>query len=121
MAEFHHISVLPAEVMSLLSPRPGGIYLDGTLGGAGHATLILEASAPDGVLIGFDRDEEALAAAGQRLAKYGARVHLFHGNFAEAAGRLSEAGVTALDGFLLDLGVSSHQLDQDERGFSFQT
>ncbi|UFS71640.1 16S rRNA (cytosine(1402)-N(4))-methyltransferase RsmH [Geomonas sp. RF6] len=121
MADFHHISVLPEEVLAQLAPRPGGVYLDGTLGGAGHATLILEASAPDGILIGFDRDVEALAAAGERLAKYGSRVHLFHGNFSEAASRLPEIGISELDGFLLDLGVSSHQLDQDERGFSFQT
>jgi len=112
--------VLPAEVLRFLSPKPGRIYLDGTLGGAGHASLILEASTPDGVLIGLDRDEAALAAARDRLAPFGARVRLFHRNFAELADLLAELGIARIDGFLLDLGVSSHQLDSGERGFSFQ-
>ncbi len=112
--------VLPAEVLRFLSPKPGRIYLDGTLGGAGHASLILEASTPDGVLIGLDRDEAALAAARDRLAPFGARVRLFHRNFAELADLLAELGIAGIDGFLLDLGVSSHQLDSGERGFSFQ-
>lgn len=120
MEDFHHISVLPDEVLSALQPRPGGIYLDGTLGGAGHAGLILAASSPDGVLIGFDRDAEAIAVARERLSPFGDRARLFHGNFSGIAATLSEIGVPAIDGFLLDLGVSSHQLDRRERGFSFQ-
>jgi 16S rRNA (cytosine1402-N4)-methyltransferase len=119
MEDFHHISVLPDEVLSALSPRPGGIYVDGTLGGAGHAGLILGASAPDGMLIGFDRDAEAIAVAGERLAPFGDRARLFQRNFSSIAATLSEIGVDAIDGFVLDLGVSSHQLDRDERGFSF--
>lgn len=111
---------MPAEVLSLLSPRPGGIYVDGTLGGAGHARMILEASAPDGVLVGFDRDPEALAAARQRLAPYGDRVRLVRANYAAMAESLAGLGIDAVDGFLLDIGVSSHQLDTAERGFSFQ-
>ena len=102
-----------------LAPRPGGIYVDGTVGGGGHASLILDASAPDGTVIGLDRDESALAAARARLAAYGGRVTLFHDNFADLAGRIAQLGITGVDGFLLDLGVSSHQLDTGERGFSF--
>jgi 16S rRNA (cytosine1402-N4)-methyltransferase len=112
--------VLPAEVLRFLSPKPGKVYVDGTLGGAGHASLVLEASAPDGILIGLDRDEAALAAARDRLTPFGARARLFHRNFAELAELLAELGIPGIDGFLLDLGVSSHQLDSGERGFSFQ-
>ncbi len=120
MAGFRHIPVLPAEVLRYLAPRPGGIYLDGTVGGGGHAALILDASAPDGILIGLDRDAEALAAARGSLSPYGERARLFHGNFAGLAEAVAELGFPGIDGFLLDLGVSSHQLDSGERGFSFQ-
>jgi 16S rRNA (cytosine1402-N4)-methyltransferase len=120
MVDFHHISVMPDEVLNALSPRSGGIYVDGTLGGAGHAGLILTASAPDGILLGFDRDAEAIAAASARLAQFGDRARLFQTNFANIGDTLAEIGVDAIDGFVLDLGVSSHQLDREERGFSFQ-
>ncbi len=120
MADFRHISVLASEVVEYLAPRSGGVYVDGTLGGAGHARLILEASAPDGLLIGFDRDEQAIAAATERLAVFGKRVILVQKNFASLAETLTEMGIEAIDGFLLDVGVSSHQLDMAERGFSFQ-
>ena len=110
---------MPDEVLAALSPKSGGIYVDGTLGGAGHAGLILSASAPDGMLIGFDRDAEAIAVAGERLAPFGQRARLFQRNFSSIAATLSEIGVEAIDGFVLDLGVSSHQLDREERGFSF--
>lgn len=120
MAGFQHVPVLPAEVIAYLVPRPGGIYVDGTLGGAGHARLILEASAPDGLLIGFDQDAQALAVAGERLAPFGKRVILVKRNFAFLEEALAEIGIEAIDGFLLDVGVSSHQLDTVERGFSFQ-
>jgi len=93
--------------------------VDGTLGGAGHAGLILQASSPTGILIGFDRDEEAIAVARERLSSFGDRVRIFHRNFSEIAPALAEIGVDGIDGFVLDLGVSSHQLDRDERGFSF--
>ncbi len=119
MEDFHHISVLPEEVLAALAPRSGGVYVDGTLGGAGHAGLILSASSPDGRLIGFDRDAEAIAVAKLRLAPFGDRVRIFQRNFAEIAAALSEIGVEGIDGFVLDLGVSSHQLDREERGFSF--
>jgi len=117
---FAHRSVMPAEVLELLQPRAGGVYLDGTVGGGGHARLILEASAPDGRLIGLDRDPEALRKAAEVLAPYGERVALRHGNFSEARRVLDELAISGLDGMLLDLGVSSHQLDSIERGFSFR-
>lgn len=106
-----------AEVLAALQPKPGGIYADGTLGGAGHAAAVLAASSPTGRLLACDRDGVALEAAAQRLAEFSGRFELRRGNYAE----LSEwipAG--SCDGVLLDLGVSSPQLDVAERGFSFQ-
>jgi len=117
---FRHVSVMPEEVLHYLQPRPGGIYLDGTLGGGGHAALILEASGPDGRLFGFDRDMAAIQAASARLSPYGERFRPLNGNFSDMEGMLAGLGVSGIDGFILDLGVSSHQLDSAERGFSFQ-
>lgn len=117
---FSHLSVLPDEVLAFLAPTSGGIFLDGTVGGGGHARLILEASAPDGRLIGLDRDPSALRKAAEVLAPYGDRVVLRHRNFSDAAEVLGELGIAGLDGMLLDLGVSSHQLDETSRGFSFR-
>ena len=111
---------MPEEVLELLNPQPGGTYLDGTLGGGGHAGLILEASSPDGRLIGLDRDPEALAAAGRQLAPYGERAVLVQANFSDMCEVLSANGIAGVDGILLDLGVSSRQLDTPERGFSFR-
>lgn len=111
---------MPDEVLELLNPQPGGIYLDGTLGGGGHARLILEATAPDGRLIGLDRDPEALAAAAEMLKPYAARVVLEQANFSELAEVLARQDINGVDGILLDLGVSSRQLDTPERGFSFR-
>lgn len=108
------------EVIRLLKPKPGGVYVDGTTGGGGHSRCILEASSPDGLLYGFDRDEEALRVASERLSGYGKRLTLLHGNFAELEDALAEYGIDRIDGFLLDLGVSSYQLDRGARGFSFQ-
>jgi 16S rRNA (cytosine1402-N4)-methyltransferase len=108
------------EVLLYLNPSRGRTYLDGTLGGGGHARLILEASAPDGVLIGMDQDEEALAAAGRSLACFGERAILRHGNFSTMESHLDVLGIAEVDGVLLDIGVSSHQLDKPERGFSFR-
>lgn len=118
--EFSHISVMLEESVRLLAPHSGGVYVDGTLGGAGHARLILQQSAPDGKLIGFDRDEMALATAARRLAVFGDRVFLVHGNFDSLAEVLAQRGIGSIDGIILDLGVSSPQLDSAERGFSFQ-
>ncbi len=118
-AEFRHQSVLAQEVLDLLAPRANGIYLDGTVGGAGHARLILEA-APGSRLIGLDRDPAALERAAEVLASFEERVTLRHRNFSEAGEVLAELGIDGLDGILLDLGVSSHQLDTADRGFSFR-
>ena len=116
---FAHESVLSAEVVQYLDPSAGHTYVDGTLGGAGHGLRILEASGPDGRLIGVDRDPAALAAARERLAGYGERVTLVHGTFGNIAEVLQQLDIQRVDGFLLDVGVSSHQLDTADRGFSF--
>lgn len=110
---------MPEEVLEWLKPSPGGIYLDGTLGGAGHARLILEA-APGSRLIGLDRDPAALDKARDVLASFADQISLHHRTFDQAGEVLQELGIDALDGMLLDLGVSSHQLDTPERGFSFR-
>jgi 16S rRNA (cytosine1402-N4)-methyltransferase len=116
---FRHESVLPAEVLEYLQPCGDGLYLDGTLGGAGHARLILEA-APGSRLIGLDRDPEALAAAADRLAGFGERVTLRQANYADMKSQLAALLIDRVDGVLLDIGVSSHQLDTPQRGFSFR-
>jgi 16S rRNA (cytosine1402-N4)-methyltransferase len=117
--QFQHTPVLLSQVIAGLAPRPGGRYIDGTLGGAGHAAAILEASAPDGRLLGIDADPAALAASTARLAPLGDRAILAHGNFRELARLARENGFAPADGIMLDLGVSSHQLDTPQRGFSF--
>lgn len=117
MPEFVHKPVLLAEVIEALKPRAGGRYVDGTVGGGGHSAAILEASAPDGWLLGLDRDAAALKAAGERLAPFAGRFELRQSNFSEMGQWL---GNGSCDGILLDLGVSSAQLDWPERGFSFQ-
>ena len=113
--DFVHASVLGGEVLEGLAIRDHGTYVDGTLGGAGHATLILEARSTTR-LVGVDRDPTALAAAGERLARFGDRVRLVHGQFGDIAAILDG---TKVDGIVLDLGVSSPQLDIAARGFSF--
>ncbi len=117
--QFRHVPVLVSEVLSGLAPHSGGQYLDGTLGGGGHAAAVLAASAPDGRLLGIDADPAALAAAGTQLAAFGQRVMLAHGNFRDIGRLAREQGFAQIDGLLLDLGVSSHQIDTPERGFSF--
>ena len=118
MSEFHHVSVLLDECIEGLNIRPDGIYVDGTLGGAGHSAQIA-ARLTTGRLIGIDRDPIALRAAGERLAPFGERVTLVHSNFCEIANVLDELGIEGVDGILLDLGVSSPQLDDGSRGFSY--
>ncbi|MBW2476150.1 MAG: 16S rRNA (cytosine(1402)-N(4))-methyltransferase RsmH [Deltaproteobacteria bacterium] len=117
---FAHRPVLAQEVIELMQPQPGWIILDGTIGGAGHARLLLEASAPTGRVIGLDRDQDALSAAALVLAPYHDRVILRQGNFGDLSDHLRACGLERVDGILFDLGVSSYQLDSPERGFSFQ-
>jgi 16S rRNA (cytosine1402-N4)-methyltransferase len=115
-----HLPVLLDEALAFLDPRAGGRYCDATLGLAGHAEAVLERSAPDGRLIGLDRDPDAVAAARVRLEPFGDRVTLVHARFSEAREVLDRLGMMPVDGFLVDLGVSSPQLDRPERGFSFR-
>jgi 16S rRNA (cytosine1402-N4)-methyltransferase len=116
--EFDHRPVLLDAAVDALCPRPGGRFLDGTVGGGGHASAILEQSGPDGLLIGIDRDPAALAAASARLASYGDRFQPIRGRMGGVADLVADWA--PFDGLLVDLGVSSPQLDQPERGFSFQ-
>ena len=118
MSEFHHVSVLLEECLEGLNIRPDGIYLDGTLGGGGHSFHIAS-RLTTGRLIGVDRDTVALKAAGERLMPYQDRVTLVHSNFCRIKEVLEELNIPGVDGILLDLGVSSPQLDDGERGFSY--
>lgn len=115
-----HRTVMLQETLAALAVRPGGRYLDGTLGGGGHAEAILRAAAPDGRLLGIDRDASALGRARDRLACFGDRAVAVHANFADLARVAAAQGFGELDGIVLDLGVSSFQLDEAHRGFSFQ-
>lgn len=115
-----HKSVLLKEVLEWLAPAPGKIMVDGTLGAGGHAEAILERILPGGLLIGFDKDPEALARAKQVLARFGDRAMILHEDFRNVAGRLKALQKEKVQGMLLDLGVSSMQLDSLERGFSFK-
>lgn len=116
---FHHVSVLLAETISRVLTDPHGIYVDGTLGGGGHSLALSEKLAPDAMLIGFDRDEEAIAAAKDRLAHTTCPFLAIHENFSRIGEILDEKGIGSISGFLFDLGVSSYQLDEAERGFSY--
>ena len=107
------------EVVESLRCKAGGIYVDGTVGGSGHAYEILEQSAPGGLLIGIDRDDEALREAESRLSGFGQRKMLIKGNFVNIAAILADLKIQFVDGIILDLGVSSHQLEEARRGFSF--
>lgn len=118
MSTFHHVSVLLNECLEGLDIKPDGIYVDGTLGGAGHSFQIAK-RLTTGRLIGIDRDPVALAAAGERLEPYKDKVTLVHANFCEIARVLKELNISGVDGILLDLGVSSPQLDDAQRGFSY--
>lgn len=116
--EFHHVSVLLQECIDGLNIKPDGIYLDGTLGGAGHSSQILK-RLTTGRLIGVDRDPVALKAAGERLEKIGGNYTLVHNNFENIRSILDSLGIDKIDGILCDLGVSSPQLDDGSRGFSY--
>ena len=119
--EFKHESVLLEEVIHGLNIKPWGIYVDGTLGGGGHSFRIAEKLTEGGRLIGIDQDRDALQAAGQRLAPFEDRVTLVHDNYEHMGRVLSDLRIDKIDGILLDLGVSSYQLDNPERGFSYNT
>ncbi|RLD94571.1 MAG: 16S rRNA (cytosine(1402)-N(4))-methyltransferase [Aquificota bacterium] len=114
-----HVPVMVSEVVHYLEPCREGVFVDGTLGGGGHALAILEALEPT-LYVGIDRDEEALKVAAEHLALYGDRVRLVHGLYSQVEGILEELGVEGADAFLLDLGLSSLQLEGEGRGFSFQ-
>jgi 16S rRNA (cytosine1402-N4)-methyltransferase len=109
-----------SEAIAWLAPKPGGRYCDATVGAGGHALALLEQSSPDGRLIGLDRDPNAIATAGDRLQPFGDRVTLVHAPFSDARAVLERLDMVPVDGFLVDLGVSSPQLDRAERGFSFR-
>jgi len=118
-SHFHHVPVLLAESADHLHLKPGAVVLDGTVGGGGHAETILDRTSPDGLLVGLDLDSEALSASAARLARFGERVHLVQASFRHLDTAVRELGLGQLDGVLLDLGVSSYQLDAPGRGFRF--
>ncbi len=118
--EFQHTSVLLRETVDSLHVRPDGIYVDGTLGGGGHSKEILSRLSEGGRLIGIDQDAAAVEAAGKRLGEFGNRVTIIRSNYADMRARLREQGILSADGILLDLGVSSYQLDDAERGFTYR-
>ncbi len=111
--------MLLAEVMTLLQPQPGGRYIDGTVGGGGHAAALLAATAPDGQVLAFDRDPAAIAFARERLQADASRIIFVHASYAEMSRLAPPLGFSQVDGILLDLGLSSRQLDEGRRGFSF--
>ncbi len=118
--EFRHLSVLPEEVIEGLKIDPSGIYVDGTLGGGGHAFLVAEKLSRGGRLIGIDRDAEAIEAAAKRLEPFMGRVTIIKGNYENTKQILSDLGIDKVNGILLDLGVSSYQFDNKDRGFSYR-
>lgn len=118
--EFHHVSVLLNETIENLNIRPEGTYLDGTLGGGGHAYHVCGRLSQKGRFFGIDQDEDAILAAGERLQEFRDRVTIIHGNYCHAKEALAERGIEKVDGIVLDLGVSSYQLDNEERGFSYK-
>ena len=117
--EFNHVSVLLEEVIENLDIKPDGVYVDGTLGGAGHASRVCEKLGSEGMFIGLDQDETAIRVSTERLAKFGEKVHIVKSNYVHMKEVLKDLHVEKVDGILLDLGVSSYQLDTAERGFSY--
>ena len=117
---FKHTSVLLEETIRNLNIRPDGIYVDGTLGGGGHSHEIADRLTKGGRLIGIDQDEDAIAAATERLAEYKERVTIVRNNYANMKEELNRLGIEKVDGILLDLGVSSFQLDTPRRGFTYR-
>lgn len=121
MTEFRHYPVMLGQVIDSLAIKPDGIYVDGTLGGAGHSSEIAKRLTEGGRLIGIDQDTDAIKAASERLAPYSDRVTIVHDNYEHIKEVLASLGIEKVDGILLDLGVSSYQLDTAERGFSYKT
>ena len=119
--EFKHKSVLLEETIEGLRVKPDGIYVDGTLGGAGHAAEVCKRLSAKGRFIGIDQDQDAIVAASERLAGYGDRVTIIRSNYCYMVSELKRLGIDRVDGILLDLGVSSYQLDNEERGFTYRT
>lgn len=117
--EFKHVPIMLEECMEGLNIKPDGIYVDGTLGGGGHSARICSALSPKGLLVGIDRDKDALQAAALRIEPYKCRKELVHNNYSDIKAILAELGIEKIDGALLDLGVSSFQLDNPQRGFSY--
>ncbi|MDD4071304.1 MAG: 16S rRNA (cytosine(1402)-N(4))-methyltransferase RsmH [Desulfobacterales bacterium] len=117
---YRHVSVMPNEVVNYLNCRPGKIYVDCTLGGAGHARKILERISPDGILIGIDQDMDAIENAEKILKPYSSNIHLLHDNFTSLPRILSQLFIDAVDGIVLDLGLSLHHIEGSGRGFSFR-
>jgi len=115
-----HLPVMPRETLAALAPRPGATLVDATLGLGGHSEALLEATSPDGQLIGIDRDAQMLAAARERLARFGSRLRAVQARFSAVADVVRGAGADPVDGILLDLGLCSAQIDDPERGFSFR-
>ena len=120
MENFHHVTVLLQETVDSIKPQPGGIYVDCTLGGAGHSSEIVKKIIPGGLLIGIDQDPVALKAAREKLAEHRENVKLVHANFVDIKKVLADLAIEAVDGIIFDLGVSSPQLDVGERGFSYK-
>lgn len=120
MKEFSHIPVMLEECLEGLNLKKGGIYFDGTVGGGGHSFEILKRTSPSGRLIATDLDEEAIEAATKRLSPFDGRFQIFHSNYKCFANVFGEAGIDEIDGAILDFGVSSHQIDDEERGFSYK-
>lgn len=118
--QYRHIPAMPKEVIYYLNCRPGKIFVDGTIGGCGHAGKICEKILPDGLLIGIDQDMDAITNAEKVLESYASNIRLFHGNFIHLPDFLSQLKIAAVDGILLDLGVSLHQIENSGRGFSFR-
>lgn len=118
--EFKHTSVLLKETIDNLNIRPDGIYVDGTLGGAGHASEVCRRLSAEGRFFGIDQDEAAICAAGKRLAPFGEKVTIIRSNYCHMVRELQSRGVSGVDGIVLDLGVSSYQLDEAERGFTYR-
>lgn len=120
MLEFAHKPVMPEECMEGLALKDGGIYFDGTVGGGGHSYEILKRTSPNGRLIATDLDDEAIEAATRRLKEFDGRFAIYKSNYKDFANVFEQAGIDKIDGALLDFGVSSHQIDDEERGFTYR-